>query len=81
MYLSLLQTTAFVLRFIQACYTKNKQNYSSTELSATELNKAEEDWTKSVQGHSFKEESEGKQTYANSSQTVCTVLRSRNKMQ
>ena len=55
-YLSLLRTTAFVLRFVQVCYKRSKQNYSNTELSATELNKAKEYWIKSIQGQSFKEE-------------------------
>ncbi|XP_065886647.1 uncharacterized protein [Dysidea avara] len=52
---SLLRTTAYVLRFINAC-RKDTTNDSTINLSAAELNHAEKCWIRCVQSQSFKEE-------------------------
>ena len=55
-YLLLLRTTAFVLRFIEACQKGDNHRYPSRELSATEISNAEKYWIKCLQGQAFKEE-------------------------
>ena len=54
-YLSLLKTTAFVVRFIRVCQGQEYFNQGLI-LSATELNDAEILWIKCIKGQSFKEE-------------------------
>ena len=56
-YLSILRTTAFVLRFFKACLGQ-KHQYSTTLPNATELDNAEKYWIKCIQANSFREEIE-----------------------
>ena len=55
-YMLLLRTTAFILRFVEACQKGSNHCHPNTELSATEISNAEKYWIRCLQGKVFKEE-------------------------